>query len=211
MRVATAPTVHQTPHRYNRRRRTGLLVHESDERSDRGTRDDATHGDHPHGGHDHGGTRPRRPCRDVPPEVLAEPPPDTADGGVQPHVPGPARLHRADDPGAPLDRPGLRRRGVPLRRAGVPEGRVERAEGPQTRDDAVDLDGPARGVGCLDRQRDRLARHRPLVRARHAGHDHAAGSLARDAGHRPGPRRARVVGRAAPRRRRTGGRRRRAW
>src|SRR4029453_17182102 len=96
-------------------------------------------------------------------------------------------------------RPGPRVDRVLVGRLAVPRGWRCRAASPPARDDAADLDGDRRGLRRFDGHQPGCVRPGLLVGAVGARHDHAAGPLAGDEGHRAGPGRTGRPGRAAPR------------
>jgi hypothetical protein len=100
---------------------------------------------------------------------------------------------------ARLDPPVARHGRLRLRRLGLPAGRLARAAAAAARHDDAHLAGHHRRVRLLVGRRARPDRGAgAVVGARHAGHDHAARPLDRDALDRPGAGRARGAREAAP-------------
>ena len=121
----------------------------------------------------------------------------------QPHGHGLVRL-RARLPRHGLGRAGTGHRHLLLGWLAVPLRRMARGPRSSARDDAAHHHGDHGRLHRVDGHQPRMVRPRLLVGAGGAGHDHAAGSLAGDAGPGPGPVRAGRAGRAAARRGRAG-------
>jgi hypothetical protein len=143
---------------------------------------------------------PRRPRGDVPGPVLADPRADRPGRGLGPMIQEWFGYTAPSFPGSDLDRAGARHGHLLLRRVAVPDRGVAGGAGPQP--GMMLLIAMAITVAYVASMATSLGLVRPggLVGARAADRDHAARPLARDARHRPGPRRARGARRAAARR-----------